>query len=232
MNYEHHQEDELVHYGVKGMRWGVKRATKRLAKAKTRKDLEKAEASLQKHRAKSTAKLQKLKSQGVKLEKDAERAVMKTDVKAANARAQASVYKRKSRAFLASQKKKEKYLLKANELELEAERLESISKQAKAKVESNKAMQKAFETGIKDIDKALANKGESYVRVVENYWKLGDKYRAKAEGTGNVSDGTFKPGKGGDKAFAKNIRKSDSYYRQAQELERDYRRGNAKSKHK
>lgn len=163
MNYEHHQEDELTHYGVKGMRWGVKRATRKLSKAKTKEDRDKAISSLKKHRAKSTAKLQKLKSQGVKLERDVERAVMKTDVKAANARAQASVYKRKSRAFLASQKKKEKYLLKANELELEAERLESISRQAKAKVESNRAMQKAFEMGINDIDKALVSAGRRYM---------------------------------------------------------------------
>ena len=46
------REYELYHYGVKGMRWGVRRAQKKLAKATTKEDRDKAIAALKKHKEK------------------------------------------------------------------------------------------------------------------------------------------------------------------------------------
>ena len=56
---------------------------------------------------------------------------------------------------------------------------------------------------------------------VAQYREKGDQYRGKAYGTGSMSDGTYKPPRDtSDRAFTKNINKSDAYYRKADALER------------
>ena len=53
-------DGELMHYGVPGMKWGVRRATKRLSKATTKEQRDKAVGKLETHRAKASAKIEKL----------------------------------------------------------------------------------------------------------------------------------------------------------------------------
>lgn len=58
MNYDN---NELYHYGVRGMKWGVRKATKTLSSSKsTVEQREKAISSLQKHKIKASAKVAKL----------------------------------------------------------------------------------------------------------------------------------------------------------------------------
>ena len=54
-------DGELYHYGVKGMKWGVRRAQKALSKASSSRDSDRALSKLQKHRDKGSAELAKLK---------------------------------------------------------------------------------------------------------------------------------------------------------------------------
>ena len=64
-NYENYystsnpSEEELMHYGVLGMKWGVRRASKQLSGATTKEGRAKAKASLDKHYAKASKKLNK-----------------------------------------------------------------------------------------------------------------------------------------------------------------------------
>ena len=72
MNYNN---NELYHYGVRGMKWGIRKATKTLSSSKsTVEQREKAISSLQKHKRKASAKVAKLEKKHPQLEKvDAKR---------------------------------------------------------------------------------------------------------------------------------------------------------------
>lgn len=54
------ENNELMHYGVLGMKWGVKKARKAALHANTTKKYESAVNSLDSHRAKSVKKLGEL----------------------------------------------------------------------------------------------------------------------------------------------------------------------------
>ena len=154
--------DELTHYGVKGMRWGVRRNTKRLGSndSATR---EKAVAALRKARDKGSAEVTKLKKKGVKLEQKHEQHVIKSEVKAARLNEKAAAQRRKAYGLFVSKNKMAKRLGKAQVLEAKANALTTKAASAKAKINSNEAMIKAFEREISNIDSALASRGRKYV---------------------------------------------------------------------
>lgn len=52
-------QNELMHYGVLGMKWGVKRGTRQLSKATTPKQKQKSVATLEKHKGKAIKKLER-----------------------------------------------------------------------------------------------------------------------------------------------------------------------------
>lgn len=155
--------EHLQHYGVKGMRWGVRRATKKLSKATSDDTKRSAVKTLQKHHAKGSAKIEKLKKKEPKLQAKADKAVVKYDTKAAKLKAKAAKKRKKMGGTFTSTKKAEKLYVKAMRLEAKAQTLTTKSEKAKSKVQANKTMQEAFKREIKNIDSALVKKGRAYI---------------------------------------------------------------------
>lgn len=187
-NYE--SGEELQHYGVKGMRWGVRRASKQLSSATDSASRDKAVASLNKHRTKSTQKIQKLEKKQEKLNASLTRSGAKDVAKAAKLEKKASKldskvlkYTKKSNKYKVKAGKKffsdsatkamvkgESYSTKAQITKAKADALHSKAKSysakyesAKAKIDSNERMIAAFKKGINDIDTALETKGRRYI---------------------------------------------------------------------
>ena len=160
------QNGELQHYGVRGMRWGVRRARNQLSKATTKEERNAAVAKLQKHKSKGQAKVAKLKDKQVKLEKKSEKATAAMDKRAPQYRATASYYKRKAGkiAFTDVGKAIQKRNMRlAMKYDGKAGKLESRAKIAENAVKKNKIMQELFNTEISNIDKTLTAKGRRYV---------------------------------------------------------------------
>lgn len=173
----HGNPEELMHYGVKGMRWGVRRASKQLTKATTAEGREKAIATLNKHRTKGSNKITSLEKERVKLDDMLRKATTKDKVKASKLEAKAAKLDRKAAKniskstgmFTSSEKSKdllveaELYKIKSDKLHAKASSLNANYEKAKAKVDANESMQKAFRTEISKIDKTLEKNGRRYI---------------------------------------------------------------------
>lgn len=154
--------EELMHYGVKGMRWGVRRNTRLLSSSNSAKR-EKAVAKLQKHRDKGSAAIAKLQKKGVKLEKKQEKRIIKDETKAAKINQKAAKLERKAYGRFTSDDKAMERLQKSEFLKSKANALTARANSAKAKVNKNKAMISAFEREVNNIDKAMAENGRKYI---------------------------------------------------------------------
>ena len=157
--------NELYHYGVKGMRWGVRRATKQLSNATTKEDKAKAVSKLKIHKTKATSEIAKLQAKNVKLEKKREKQILTTDQKAAKLRQKGTAKRNKSYRLLMSKSRRAKLRYKADKLNAKADSLYAQSQRTKAKIEANKTMMQMFEKGINDIDKAMVSRGKRYMSI-------------------------------------------------------------------
>lgn len=152
-------KDELKHYGVKGMKWGVRRASRKLAKASTTEERNKALSKLNTHKTKATNKVNKLKQKQVKLQKDVDKHVTKTDVKVAKLKQKiAKMEKRYRRLKKVNPEVAENLYSKISDLKGKEGSLEAKSAMAKAKLEKNKNLIQQYEDGISTINKNLKKK--------------------------------------------------------------------------
>lgn len=160
---QQYNNNELYHYGVRGMKWGVRRASKKLANATTQKQRDKAIATLNKHKEKATKKVNKLNKSRVQLQKDVDRHIQKTDIKVANLKNRAAEMERKAYGLFTSERKAQQRLYEAGKLNRQANTLEARSRSAKAYLAENEKQTKLFKKGLNDIDKALSNAGRRYI---------------------------------------------------------------------
>lgn len=84
MQGQYYKTDELLHYGVPGMKWGVRRASAAMAKATSKEERQKASAKLQGHMTKASKKLDKLNTKVEKAQFKARKASAKVDRKETN----------------------------------------------------------------------------------------------------------------------------------------------------
>lgn len=154
------QSDNLYHYGVKGMRWGIRRAQRRLSNSTSKEGRDKAVSSLNKHKEKAQRKVAKLQKKENRLQKDVDRHVAKTDVKSAKLHREASRTRRKAYGMFTSQRYTDRKLYIADKLDAKAEELKAISESAKARLAKNQRAQELFRKGISDIDTILVEAGK------------------------------------------------------------------------
>lgn len=158
-----YDSDELAHYGVPGMKWGVRRATKQLQRATTGEERDRAVASLNKHRAKIMKKISKLTAKGEKMAREHTKALTKLDPKIAKLERKKHKLTKKAGGMFTSDKKAEKLLQKTKALDLKISGLKAKSDTIKAAVAKNERMTSLFKNGLSDVDSALASAGKKYV---------------------------------------------------------------------
>lgn len=156
--------DELMHYGVPGMRWGVRRATKKLSNSKsTREDKVKAVGSLQKHKTKAQNKVNKLAKQRTKLERNYEKFESRGEARAANLEARAARKRLRAYSPFTSSSKAAQLNYQATRMEAKAKSIAKQGAMYRKQIHANKKMTEAFNKGISEIDQVLAKQGRKYI---------------------------------------------------------------------
>lgn len=156
-------ESELRHYGVMGMRWGVRRAKKRYAKATSKEGRSEAISKLKEIKSKGENKVQSLTKKGTKLQKQVDKAVQKYDTKAAYYKNRAAKVRMKKYGMFTSKARADEYEFQAGKLEAKANSIATLSEKYKKALASNQSMIEAFNREISDIDSFIKSKGKRYL---------------------------------------------------------------------
>lgn len=175
------RNDELMHYGVPGMRWGVKRAKKAYAKAYERGDKEKMaklDSKMRSNSTKASRQITKLQSKNPKLQQKVNDSIRKTDIKAAKLARKATKLENKAYGRLVSYETSQKRLYKANRLKAKSNELKARSNDAKAKLEANKTTQELFKKGISEMNKLQVDKGKTLLKYSSNIDKAKSDYKS------------------------------------------------------
>lgn len=162
--------NELYHYGVKGMKWGVRRATKKLSvanQAGNEKQRDRAVVSLSSHRDKINKKLTKLDKKSEKLETKRYKQATKNAPKIAELERKANKARRKAAKTIYTTTAR-KRLQKVAKLEYKASKLKEEMAKTQVKIEKNERLKAAFKKGLNEVDNALITKGQNLLHDEED----------------------------------------------------------------
>lgn len=179
MNEEIYQnnKDYLAHYGILGMKWGVRRASRQLRKATNKDSMDEAIRKLNKHKIKGEAKIAALDNERKRLDNNLRKSITKDKVKssklekkAAKIDRKAAKLKSKSIKWYRSDSSAAKLISKSEVKKIKADKLHAKAsvynakyEKVKAKVDANDSIQKAFKTQLNNIDNIIVENGKRYI---------------------------------------------------------------------
>lgn len=141
-------ENELYHYGVVGMKWGVRRARRAYESG----DSDTGQRIATRHQNKLTKKINKLDREYAGLSKKRDKQIRKNDVKAARMQKEANALRYKAGKRFSRQSKREKRLARAQVLDIKVNRLKSISDETKAAIYKNRSYRSTFSKGLNEVN--------------------------------------------------------------------------------
>lgn len=163
-------DGELYHYGVKGMKWGVRRAMKELHDSNStgrKGGHNHAVAVLSEHRDKINKKLASLDKKSTSLEATRYKQATKNANKIAELERKAAKHRLKAgKAFNTSTS--DKHLHKAAKLDYKVSKLKKAAAKTQAKIEKNERLKAIFNEGLKEINRELVTKGQDFLYMKSN----------------------------------------------------------------
>jgi hypothetical protein len=169
-NGEFISDDELYHYGVRGMKWGVRRAMKELHESNStgrKGGHNHAVAVLSEHRDKINKKISSLDKKSATLEAKRYKHATKNANKIADLERKAAKARLKAgKAFYTSTS--DKKLHKAAKLDYKVSKLKKSAAKIQAKIEKNERLKEIYNKGLKDINHELITNGQDFLYMKSN----------------------------------------------------------------
>ena len=161
MSY-HYTTDELYHYGILGMRWGVRRSRKELARAQNSSERDEAVSKLNKHREKGTNKMNSLSKRGESIRR---RAVRNETIAAIYARkaARERMSKYSPVSLIRTPIQKRYHEFQATRAQSKSSRRMAAASRYNALSALNQKSINAFQKEINKIDKTIAEAGKRFI---------------------------------------------------------------------
>ena len=162
--WQYQNTDELYHYGIPGMRWGIRRAQKILGSSDASVDKKKkAVQSLQKHQIKINKQISKLNKKDEQLLSNRDVQIRKSAGKMMNYREKANKLRRKKYGIFTSRSKAERLEFKASKLDMKPENIQNRIDSTNQLLAKNSQMKKIYNSGLDTISDTLKTKGKKYI---------------------------------------------------------------------